>query len=1030
MSFKDTINEKDLDLKGTSSVDHLSQKKIQDIVDGLLKKAKTPEKAIKLLNNICGQNQILNDSLLDLIMESTKEDLFEEKNKDLEGVITDPVQVLETLLKYNLPPALIDSSHGNRMMVFLGDKDYVPYVLKGYIKQEESLLLSGTPNQPAVDVFFFSKVRANGYDSYRNYKQVTAEELTNYIESCKKNPNSIGGRFLSYAEHYYNNAAESKQKIDDMKLLRKLLIQKCDETLKNKIITSLYEKYQDQGVFENDINTILEAMKTLEGQQIQEHGNVNEVYIDIKTIKESLNFDNEQIIDFIVDKLVEAGYVSYNKKKGYSLSWLERVVREANTTYSTYYNDNNLSSLLKQLDIPTDTKIQRTNVMGKQYWEQLIRVSGKNTTTFVAKRFMPYNKKIKDKLVDDNIDEPSKQEWVMRLLAFYETYAQDLKELYYMQKEGTNNEAFIQFLQNSFVDFKTPQECLKDITIFSNIWSYYKALVGDNFEYIAKEDIFHTINNEKFIFDNFADFLYDPECFDQREKVFTITDSMTVDKDKTNGELRFNYNTLSGQERTAKLTSGEYDNLKDNVVAHSFVVATHAHQISHSFVELIDSLLVFFGKYREERQTLERCAILCFTYLNSHNFSGQQMVDEMLNESEEQDLWKNETYKSFCMDYMLELDPELKQICESLIDGNNRLLIKDAFKTIFDTWIENNPVIDYQDAPYQLVKYATMDNRFFVLRLVNEQLGNNTGISFVHDRLRYVIENKPFVDNTMFFQTPGNVKQLRTLNAKLDKENVISKVVQVKKTIELRGILNCIDKKLLTYSHVPLVDYLGKTPILLGNSMEKLYKIESLEYDSGFVQFRKEEYVLENTQQYTLVNVDNKTPEEIKDHIRIKFSVFSRTTDSNATTRGKRNYTVVLPLSEVEKINSEHGISMSDDSVEFYSFVGSSSKDSYDMLLEKLKWLEKNNFFADNVMDISDNKLRTLRHQIPDPMLNMMKAYYDKLMEINKTVSTGKAGKTLFAPDDNKSEFRGMVGLKHKLSKQFNAINQRFGMMN
>jgi chorismate mutase len=77
MSFKDTINEKDLDLKGTSSVDHLSQKKIQDIVDGLLKKAKTPEKAIKLLNNICGQNQILNDSLLDLIMESTKEDLFE-----------------------------------------------------------------------------------------------------------------------------------------------------------------------------------------------------------------------------------------------------------------------------------------------------------------------------------------------------------------------------------------------------------------------------------------------------------------------------------------------------------------------------------------------------------------------------------------------------------------------------------------------------------------------------------------------------------------------------------------------------------------------------------------------------------------------------------------------------------------------------------------------------------------------------------------------------------------------------------------
>ena len=324
-----------------------------------------------------------------------------------------------------------------------------------------------------------------------------------------------------------------------------------------------------------------------------------------------------------------------------------------------------------------------------------------------------------------------------------------------------------------------------------------------------------------------------------------------------------------------------------------------------------------------------------------------------------------------------------------------------------------------------------MDNRFFVLRLVNEQLGNNTGISFVHDRLSYVIENKSFADNTMFFQTPGNVKQLRTLNAKFDKENIINKVVQVKKTIDLRGILNCIDKKLLTYSHVPLVDYLGKTPILLGNSMEKLYKIESLEYDSGFVQFRKEEYVLENTQQYELVSVNEKTPEEIKDHIRIKFSVFSRTTDSNATTPGKRNYTVVLPLSAVEKINYEHGsISMDDDSVELYSFVGSSSKKSYDMLLEKLKWLKESGFFADNVMDITNENLRKLRHQIPDPMLNMMKAYYDKLMEINKTVSTNKAGKTLFAPDDNKSEFRGMVGLKHKLSKQFNAINQRFGMMN
>ena len=1136
---KNIVREKDFDSKNVSFVDDLLDKSAKEIVDGLLKRTNNDsKKAFDILNNVTdglknkieiekAKLQLLKDSFLAL---GFANELKEEKSnktikkaasnkKEKDSVSKNPVDIFDALIENNLPPAFSDNSHFHKIMCFFNNDYTKPYQLYGVEKTADSKTLFHFVHY-YVDPKQISTQKQSGIDRKAEFCTKTPEELHQYIEECEKNVGSLGELYLAFGKHYYNSVDETLTKIDDIELLKNKFIDYSSERLMNDISSRVSEKYKDKNIYKSDVETVLDVIKSLEIPEDPDESPNKVLTIKIEDIEDYLPNFSKDTIETIIKALENEHFIK-RFQNGIKLGWANKVSGKAKEIYKQYDDKQNtsvsLDNLVAKFDIPANYKKYRTETLGKQYWNQLIRTNLYNPTTFMARRFMPYSKKIRQKIEPEEKNAFTKETYANYVILFYKEFKDQLKELYYSIKNGFKNDQFNAFLKNA--GFK--EENKQNINIFDEIWNFYKMCIYDaktnkyNYAYESEPDIFETITTDPFINNNFSVFLRDPLLSTSitRKNTLLHLDDVEVEQIKVmsaDGKTPVKVILKAGKKEDgtdnviAEIDGTMYQHIKDQIVNDAVTMKDHFTITNNLIQNWLDNMYPLLEKYNKKIQKKsdelnntddekeikslnqeidkynkerDRCAMLFLSYLNAYKVSGEQLFQNIFgsitDETGQNLSFINQETENLFYNYLCDqkAQDQITQILsdESKTKEEKDIILKAGIINAFQDMIDNNPTIVYQGNNFQLVKLPNENGRYCTLRWLDQDdngepsISHNAGISILMQNLSYFISDVPLMRNNLdaldkqmsvpgkkkyipplYFQVPGDVRELRTHNASDRKlKNDINEVIKVTKTRHLRGVVTCIDEYLLkgTAAHIPLNKLISAQPIPLTDSIESLYLIENLEYDSSFVNFTPTGQVLPgmvDEYQYNQVNKEA-TIDQIKSHIRIRFSVFSRTVTSNAINRqengsklrgSEKNHTVLLPLSIVEQILQKHVV-MNDDTIEKFTILNTTTKGYFDEVVKKLQWLQANNFF-DSEAECTNRDLAKLRKNLPQSVIAEMKAYLTKLENVNQFVEKtnsflGGETKALFAPDDYKSIHRGYV-FEPNIKKHPNQVNAKYGM--
>jgi len=862
--------------------------------DGLFDKEKIKKAKNKILDNVSYIYEKINKSFVTEAENNSKEGQYKQKKQDIE-------KLFNALKTNGLSPALIDTSKGNRFLLFFSDehnKKLHPYYISGCDIDENNKTI-------------FSLTSIGGSNGI-----VEINKTPNEIKEKLNNPDIETKKYIEWFDHYYSNLDEIKEKIDDLDFLRNRLLEMAKNDIKLEYAT---EYSEDIGLSESKFEEFLDVI-------MQEGSEFN-----LRDITSQFNMDKKQATKLFKTLAKDKILVKPSKKisNNFLFNWekvgerAQKIYKDALENTSTNTDNNqayNLDSLLVDLlaDSEDDMSIQKFYKKEEYpyYWQQLIRTVGDNMSTFTTKRFMPYYRNVKPEteILEDEIitnqyndNKKIKPNYAVDLIIFFNKFKDDLTELYLIQNDESET-----YKSQDQIKIQDPASA----TIFSPEFQEYKTLKQS--EYQKK----NSANNElkvtdRFVAVNFVEFQNnlspkesgDYDLIKQQKKyanfVFSKDEDVSLNGYSSNDINSFNL----------VFNKKDIEQIKNNIksaTSAKFVLDIES-GAEDSKLNLINNVWQCLGKVIENNSDNEEEYIKLFaTFLSAFNFSDNDIKDwekrYQIEDAEDQVIisealrlknsenpyyfqYQDGKYQLIGVDKKLGRTTEtvVSALCkkwnkenkdsESYFDYEKIKTINDldnseyfyvkigdenykSLQNIFQTTIGNKDLIyivknlrDIWKSAVEKIKndYKSYDIKGaedrvtmpdFTLQCINDNVNYDMALKLNMENLMLFIEGKTLKKDFYKLFTNPMSSVLKKMNPDTEKIKNQDRIQELTKTRVLYLFMEKMGEIFYPNDEIKrltLTRGMGAVPIQIGASADQLYRILSLKYDSSLIHVEYEE---------------------------------------------------------------------------------------------------------------------------------------------------------------------------------------------
>ena len=951
----------------------------------------------------------------------------------------DPYKITKLLIDNDIDPGIYDIySTTTTVLYFPSDNYQTPYVLTGFYNDTFS------QNNNFVLVFYpiwDRKMKQKDFEKRR-----TIQEFKDFLNDArqKDTKNIRTQKSLEYMDHYYSDAKIAAKKLKDIQYIRESL--KTYSTL--SLMNNLISQANVAGLSRDEQIKVLQTTIDIENGKIIDLGVPTIEWIDANVFQNRPDDEsyNQRLKN--IQTLITPLYDVRNQKLLPNW-WLSHISEEAKNTYA-YYDElgsEGLNELLNVLHIDTT----EAPIDEKHYWEQLIRTTAKNVTTFTKKRFNPYGieKRSPEHIFDDeqianqyNNTVKTKINVVPQVIAFYLNYESDLMELNKIKNGQSTN-------FNSFMNFDTyedAQSIIENMTIFDNDFINYKTQYGDQFIQPKADE--HTLDiTDPIIYQNFIAL---KQSLKYKTDYNFIADVSSEDleiqyvKNKQNDGTNYfdiKYTTWDGIERNLSLTKAQFVTVERNMISETkkeYDTQTKANikdaQIPMLLKRVEDGIKVSMNFYPDLKQYLASAFLtFLYTYIDKEGFVSAY---ENMKHSKEDVLYtqiKNIIGDATIEDY---LNSNMDSHTINYQDGMYRLINVNKNSSLQAGEINNSPV--------------------FVFECLNNTIEYNQAISLRLDALGAFLKGKPLSkEQYHIFESP-----LQFINEKITptQQYIEDKPVAITMTREVGLILDLLNKVFDPKRPELWIHLMGSLGQQLGESFEDIYRVQAIYYIPTMLRVKYD------AEMDTVDFLDAKTgkildTEEIKQiapaAITLKMMLFSDligTTDDNNNRKGIKTPTVQILLDDFIKtilsVDNNAPITMKtiknfEDDLNsksaVFNVLTAAGKNAATDLSSKIKWLESKDFFCSDEefalkskpTDETDAALYVIRSQINDDVIKEFKTLAVTLQEVDATVGQGEWENNKYAiwvPDTQQLSRRRGQNYEHRASRFANQTNAKAGI--